>query len=603
MAVMVNSIKSLIDNNINKTKYYNMRKTIEQLKLLRESEDKVEFKKGEGGNISYNGGNKPEPSKRRRCILGYVTALCNEGGGSLVIGMHDDYPHAVIGTTQNEGSIGELESKIYNDTFIRVDIYELYEDEKRVLVIDVPARPAGRVFKFEDVPLMRVGEELKPMSDEVHLKIMQEQEPDFSEQFCEGLSIDDLDSEAVSILKAKYARKQKNLSFESLSDEQALSDLHLIVGTKVTNAALILLGKEEVIQQRLPQSKVMLEYRTSESQIHFNHRDSFAEPFYIMIDKLWNAINARNGSIPIREGAYQSNSIPLFNEDVIREAINNAIAHRNYKMTSETVIKQYPNMMEIVSSGGFPYGVTLENLLTVPSTPRNRLLADVLAKTGIVERSGQGIDKIFLNTLSEGKLPPDYSKSDVFYVSLLLSAQIEDAAFAQFIMNIQDLLDDANRLTAFDVITLNDIRIQKDKKLLDKNIVAKLLKGGYIESRGKTSGVYYILSKDYFELAGNIVEYSKKSDWDINQAFSMVTMYLNKHHKAKMGEFEKLFEGHLNRRQTKSYIEKMVDGGLLTPNGVGSGTYYILSDNYKERMEVFSEIIKLGVEAIQNKTL
>ena len=146
-----------------------MRKTIEQLKSMKESEDNVEFKKGEGGNIAYNGGSRTEPKDRRRCILGYVTALCNEGGGSLVIGMHDRFPHQVIGTKQNEGSIGVLESNIYNDTGIRTDIYELYdENNKRVLVIDVVARPLGRVFKFEDVALMRVGEELKPMSEEVY---------------------------------------------------------------------------------------------------------------------------------------------------------------------------------------------------------------------------------------------------------------------------------------------------------------------------------------------------------------------------------------------------------------------------------------------------
>lgn len=578
-----------------------MRKTIEEFKLLKESEDNVEFKQGKGGNISYDGGNRPAPKERRRCILGYVTALCNEGGGSLVIGMHDKYPHTVVGTAQNEGAIGVLAGRIYTDTGIRVDVYELYENEKRVLVIDVPPRPIGKIFKFEDIALMRVGEELKSMSDELYRKIIQELEPDFSKQFCEGITIADLDNEAIDILKAKYAKKQKNPLFTALSNKQALSDLDLILGSKVTNAALILLGKEEIIKQHLPQAKVMLEYRTSDSQIHFNHRDPFGEPFYIMIDKLWGAINARNGSIPIREGAYQGDSIPLFNEDVIREAVNNAIAHRNYRIASETVIKQYPNKMEIISSGGFPYGVTLENLLTVPSTPRNRLLADVLAKTGIVERSGQGIDKIFLNTLSEGKLPPDYSRSDNFCVSLVLSAQIEDPAFAQFIMNIQDTVDDTNKLTVFDVITLNDIRQKEYKKTLDKRITDRLLKDKYIETRGKTSGTYYILSKEYFELSGNIVEYSKKSDWDFNQASSMVMMYLNKYTKAKMGDFEKLFEGHLNRRQTKSYIEKMVASNLLTPNGLGSGTYYILSDNYKESKEMMNEIIKLGIEAIKKK--
>lgn len=63
------------------------RVTLEQLQCMRESEDRVEFKKGEGGNVSYNGSNKSKPNERRRCILGYVVALCNEGGGYLVIGM------------------------------------------------------------------------------------------------------------------------------------------------------------------------------------------------------------------------------------------------------------------------------------------------------------------------------------------------------------------------------------------------------------------------------------------------------------------------------------------------------------------------------------
>lgn len=72
--------------------------TIQQLQQMRESEDRVEFKAGEGGNVSYDGRGKTNPKERRRCILGYVIALCNEGGGRLVIGMNDNYPHRVTGT-------------------------------------------------------------------------------------------------------------------------------------------------------------------------------------------------------------------------------------------------------------------------------------------------------------------------------------------------------------------------------------------------------------------------------------------------------------------------------------------------------------------------
>lgn len=124
---------------------------------MRESEDHVEFKKGEHGNVSYNGGDKVKPKDRRKCILGYVTALCNEGGGRMAIGMEDEHPHKVVGTRQNENALGELESNIYRDLGIRVDVYELFDDEAnrtgRVLVIEVPSRPTGKAFRFEDVPL------------------------------------------------------------------------------------------------------------------------------------------------------------------------------------------------------------------------------------------------------------------------------------------------------------------------------------------------------------------------------------------------------------------------------------------------------------------
>ena len=127
--------------------------TIEELQLQRESEDHVEFKKAENGNFSYNGASKMDPKDRRKCILGYVVALCNENGGRLVLGMHDAYPHAVVGTSQSLNAIGVLESEIYKDLGIRPMIYELYdENKKRVLVIEVPPRPTGKLFKFEDVP-------------------------------------------------------------------------------------------------------------------------------------------------------------------------------------------------------------------------------------------------------------------------------------------------------------------------------------------------------------------------------------------------------------------------------------------------------------------
>ena len=577
--------------------------TIEELKYKKESEDKIEFKKGEQGNISYDGASKMKPSDRRKCILGYVIALCNEGGGSLVIGMEDAYPHKVVGTKQNEGSIGQLESDIYRDTEIRPHVYELYENPElkqgRVLVIDVPSRPIGVIFKFEDVPLMRVGEELKPMSDEVYLKIIQEKEPDFSQQICKEATIDDLDEQAIDILRHKYAAKQKNNSFLTLPKEQILSDLDLITKDGVTNAAIILLGKKDILKKIFPQAAVMLEYRNTESQITFDNRTKYDDPFYIMIEKLWHDIDLRNGKFSVAEGPYIFD-IPYFNEEVIREALNNAIAHRDYRRSSETVIKQYPQKLIITNAGGFPVGVTIENLLTVPSTPRNRLLADVLSKTGIVERSGQGIDKIFKNTLSEGKQQPDYSRSDNFHVELALSATITNRAFALFIDSEQQRLPEEQKLSVFEIMALSAILNEKGNDV-SKDIIQSLLDRGLIEKRGKTRGTYYILSKNYYEIAGDISEYAKKTGWNTAQAASVIIPHLAEFKKAKMKDFADLLSGHLTRRQVRVLVDQLVEEDVLAKTGSGSGTYYLISDSYVKNTAIAAKALGIGLEVLKNR--
>lgn len=288
-----------------------------------------------------------------------------------------------MGTTQNLHATGKLEQDIYASKGIRVETSELFENDKRVLLIKIPGHPPGKVFKFEDVALMRVGEELLPMSDEQYLKIVQEQEPDFSATFCNELLLEDLDEIAIQNMKMAYAEKQTNPLFLTQNSTQCLTDLHLIKAGKLTFACLILLGKKHIIRSLLPQACISLEYRNHMGQITFDDRQIFDEPYFITIDALWSSINLRNGKVPVQQGPFIFD-ISFFNQEVIREAVNNAVAHRDYRKASDVVIKQYAQAMNIISPGGFPIGVNLSNLLTVSSTPRNRLLTDVLAKTGVV---------------------------------------------------------------------------------------------------------------------------------------------------------------------------------------------------------------------------
>ena len=476
--------------------------TIQQLQQMRESEDRVEFKAGEGGNVSYDGRGKTNPKDRRRCILGYVIALCNEGGGRLVIGMHDNYPHRVTGTRQAQDAIGQLESDIYRDTTIRPEIYELYDEEnRRVLVIEVPSRPIGKVFKFEDVPLMRVGEELKPMSDAMYLKILQESEPDFSEKICEGLTLEDLDEEAIRVMKQGYAQRWNKPEFVSTPTLQVLRDFALMnKDGQLTNAALILLGKSEVIRKHLYCNRVTVEYRLYHSMIEYTARQEFQEPLVLMVDSVWNYINqpASNPLQHYNDGS-RIGDIPAFNREVVREAILNACCHRVMYIQSDVVIKQYPDQLIITNAGGFPVGVDVDNILTVNSMPRCKLITEVLQKAGFIEKSGQGVDKMFYHCLMDGKLLPDYSLTDDWQVCLRLPGEIKYPAFMLYARELQNARPANNKLNVFDLLALFRASQGDSQRHTDEVTLRKLINEGLLISAQDG----YKLSDRYYEIAKN----------------------------------------------------------------------------------------------------
>ena len=487
--------------------------TIQQFQQMRESEDRVEFKAGEGGNVSYDGRGKTNPKDRRRCILGYVIALCNEGGGRLVIGMNDNYPHRVTGTRQAQDAIGQLESDIYRDTTIRPEIYELHDEEnRRVLVIEVPSRPIGKVFKFEDVPLMRVGEELKPMSDAMYLKILQESEPDFSEKICEGLTLEDLDEEAIRVIKQGYAQRWNKPEFVSTPTLQVLRDFALMnKDGQLTNAALILLGKSEAIRKHLYCNRVTVEYRLYHSMIEYTARQEFQEPLVLMVDSVWNYIN-QPASNPLQHynDGFRIGDIPAFNREVVREAILNACCHRVMYIQSDVVIKQYPDQLIITNAGGFPVGVDVDNILTVNSMPRCKLITEVLQKAGFIEKSGQGVDKMFYHCLMDGKCLPDYSLTDDWQVCLRLPGEIKYPAFMLYARELQNARPADNKLNVFDLLALFRASQGESQRHTDEVTLRKLIDEGLLISTQDG----YKLSDRYYEIVKNVgtVEDERKDD-------------------------------------------------------------------------------------------
>jgi ATP-dependent DNA helicase RecG len=545
--------------------------TIEELINLRESEDNIEFKEAKH-NYPFAGGSHREQSDRRKCFLGYIVALANERGGKLVLGMSDATPRVVVGTDFAIEKIGSLEDETYVRLSIRIHIEEIPHSDGRVLVVTVPSRPIGRFLKFEGVPLMRTGESLRNMTDEEMLSILLENEPDFSAQPCPGLRLEDLNEAAIEKMKNAYSRKQQNPPFKQLSTEQVLSDLKLTDRGILNFAALLLIGKREAIEYYLPHAKIIWEFRFSAGQIPYDFRETIMDPLFLGIDVVWNMINGKNANVPIQTGAYIFTT-PTFNEVVIREAVLNAVAHRDYTIKSEVVIKQFPKAIAIYNPGGFPKGVNLDNLLTVSSTPRSRLMAEVMEKTGLVERSGQGVDKIYSITLSEGKPAPNYQNSDPFQVILKLEGGIVDRAFSLFIAGLQEARGD-NKLSVEQIIGLYQVK-QGLFGQVKTSVLLDLEKGGLIiNSTGASNR--HSLADPYSGLAAREQRIGNRYlVAELEQYLMAIQGRI-----LKISELEERLVGVLTRNQIKYLTVKLLEDGILTKSGVKRGTQYYLGEAF-----------------------
>jgi ATP-dependent DNA helicase RecG len=562
--------------------------TIQEIKKLHETENNVEFKEAKQ-NFNFAGGKHTDPKERRKCVLGYTVALANEGGGYLVFGVRENkqLPHEIVGTTFADGKTGAMEDEIYKHLSIRVAIEELFEAGKRVLVFKIPSRSIGTPLYFEGVALMRVGDSLRVMSNDELFRILSEREPDFSATICEGLTFESLDAEAIRIMKTGYAKKQKNPVFETLPDLQVLGDLGLMINEKFNYAALILLGKREALRQYLNNAEVIVEYRLNHSMIPYTARKEFQESLFTMMNKIWAYINqpASNPLLHVRH-KFTIYDIPAFNEEVIREAVLNAIGHRLWRDLSSVVIKQFPDSINIINSGGFPDGVTQNNILTVSSKPRNKLVMEVLEKTGQVERAGQGVDKMYYLCLMEGKPLPDYSHTDDYQVDLCLRAKIVDEAFYIFVNEIQDNREEHNKLNVFDLLTLDKVRQGISTDLYEES-VQKLQREGLIQSQS-SADKKYVLSNLYYEISKQpayIKEYRVRD-------LQVVACCFEKSKEVSMKDFVAAFDNQLSRGQIKYLILKLENDKLIEKKGGGRSIKYNLNSKINQQESITRQFIE-----------
>jgi ATP-dependent DNA helicase RecG len=491
----------------------------------------------------------------------YCAALANERGGKLILGVKEkvDKRGEIIGTSAFIGTHNKLSNELLDKLHIRIDVEEVFHSDSRVLIFHIPSRPTGSVVRSTGhykIP-MRAGESMREMDDQTLKSIMNENMPDFSAQQVPTLRISDLAPLAIANLRRLCSEHGKNQNFSNCSEQQLLSDLGLMYHDFINYAGLILLGTKHTLDRLLPQAEIIFEWRQTPGKISHDFRKNWRQSFLTIIDEIWRELENRNIRTPFQEGFIQR-EVFAFDERSIREAVLNAVAHRDYSISGQVVfITASPDGFLIESPGGFLPGITPENAIFSRAW-RNQRLAEVFEKAGLIERSGQGLDLIFEKSIRSGKGAPDLTKSTRHSVKLFIPALLKDP---EFVLYLEKIIKEQHIGLSFEEILALE-RIREKAKVIDTNFKEKFLSVGIIENIGKGRGSNYILSHKYYKSTGRTGVHTRLKGVPRDAQKQLIVEHLRRNKTGSARDFRDIFPG-LSRFVINSMLKDLKNEGVV----------------------------------------
>lgn len=490
----------------------------------------------------------------------YVSAIANSGGGSLILGVSDAPPRKILGTAAFPDLPG-LRDHVYIAIHWKIETTEFTPDGKRILVVSTNAAPRGRPVGFGGKFYQRTGGSLRAMGADELRTALTGATLDFSSDLCPGAGLSDLDQSAIDRFRDLWTQREPIIAGHGWTDAQLLEAAELTIDGAMTNAGLILLGSERALARRLAHAELVFEYRAREADIGFAERREFRAGLLLWLDEAWDRINARNTVQQLRMGLFREDII-AFDENALREAILNAVCHRDYEDPSSCWIKMYPSRIEVVSPGGFPRGVTPDNILD-RQNPRNRRLAEALKRCGLVERSGQGADLMFRRCIETSKPLPDFSRSDAHAVVLELQGEAADPAFIRFLEELGE--ERQHAFTTADLLVLDLARRGQAIPALLKPRAALLVDAGALERTGRGK---FILSQRYRAFAGEKPQYTREKGLARGAEKALLRQHLEQAGKAgaAMAELMQVLPGR-SRDYVKTRLEELRADGAAEVRG------------------------------------
>ena len=349
-----------------------------------------------------------------------LVALANGTGGLIVLGIDNaGNPTEPIWDEEAEMALRQAVSQCVPPVTCQWRPVET--TEQTFIGIEVPrslemhSLADGRIF-------LRTGESNRLITgDEIRHIAAGKASAEFEVDLVPGATRDDFDQKMIQEYLAK--REQRGAPLLT-SIEQLLFEIGAVDHNgKPTVAGILLFGKNP--RAFLPQTGVVFvkfpgtEPRNKEGGAEYGRRDDIHGPLARVVERVWSIIwdEMRVGAQIDKLEREEQLEYPRF---AVREALVNAVCHRDYRIRGRRVeVRMYADRMEVISPGGLPGYMTLDNLVDEHYS-RNPRLVNGLYQWGYIEELGLGIDQMIEDMMQAGHAPPNFTAAPhMFTVTLL----------------------------------------------------------------------------------------------------------------------------------------------------------------------------------------
>jgi ATP-dependent DNA helicase RecG len=491
----------------------------------------------------------------------YFSALSNEANlrnveyGWLVFGVRNR-DRSVVGSEyrRDAARLDGLKNEIARNTEPGVtfrDIHELFVDEKRVVMFQIPAAPRGMPISWNGHYFARAGESLSSLGlDKLDAIRNQTLASDWTAQVVPAASVNDLDPDAVQRARDAFAQKHANrISASEItgwSIETFLDKAKLTQSGRLTRAAILLLGKAESAYLLNP-SPAELTWKLVGQEQAYEH---FGPPFFLNTSRLYQRIrNIQIRLLPADE--LIPYEIAKYDQRVVLEALHNCIAHQDYSRNGRIIVTEYPDKLTLENVGKFFEGKPEDYIISqkTPSHYRNPFLTQAMVQLNMIDTMGFGIRSMHEAQRKRYFPMPDYDITGP-NVRMTIYGGVVDPGYSRLLMR-------RTNLPIGEVLALD--RVQK-KFAIPDDMAKHLKQEGLIEGRKPRFHVSAQVAAATFKKA----EYIRNRSFDDRHFQDMIVELIKKFGSAKRHDIDTLImdklSDTLNDTQKRTKIGNLLSG-------------------------------------------